>query len=152
MLHGTMLNYWDHDAETITVNAVAINKDDPTAIHGQFDSSADATVTNLLIYLHSYRPYTQKFKCPVKLTGAVGTNDIHLLGEGFLHLPAPNMSDFLAVLCFYSPHLSSTIDINILGTMEVAMTRQSTPTKIWITIGTKVRLHILPTEACAPIL
>ena len=29
---GTMNDYWDHDEETITVNAVAIDKDDPTAI------------------------------------------------------------------------------------------------------------------------
>ena len=81
---GTMLDYWDHDAETITVNAVAIDKDDATAIRGQFDSGADATVTNLLIYLHSYRPYTRKFKCPVRLTGAVGSDDLYPLGEGFL--------------------------------------------------------------------
>ena len=104
-----MHDYWDRDADVITVNAVAIDKDDPTAIRGQFDSGADDTVTNLLIYLHDYRPYTTKFKCPVKLTGAVGTNDIHPLGEGFLHLPAPNPSGFLAVRCFYSPHLSSTL-------------------------------------------
>ena len=81
---GTMLDYWDHDAETVTVNAVAIDKDDHTAIRGQFDSGADATVTNLLTYLHSYRPYTRKFKCPVRLTGAVGSDDIYPLGEGFL--------------------------------------------------------------------
>ena len=53
---GTMNDYWSHDPEDITVNAVKIAKDDPTAICGQFDSGADATVTNLLIYLHNYRP------------------------------------------------------------------------------------------------
>ena len=47
-------DYWSPDLDIITVNAVEITKDDPTAICGQFDSSADATVTNLLIYLHKY--------------------------------------------------------------------------------------------------
>ena len=61
------------------------------------------------IYLHKYQPYTTWFKCPVKLTGAVGTTNIHPLGEGFLHLPAPTPCGFLAVWCFYSPHLSSTL-------------------------------------------
>ena len=53
---GTMNYYWSGDPDIITVNAVEINKDDSTAIHGQFDSGADATVTNLLIYLHNYQP------------------------------------------------------------------------------------------------
>ena len=97
---GTMLDYWDRDEDIITVNAVAIDKDDPTAIRSQFDSGADATVTNLLIYLHAYQPYTPKFKCPVKLTGTVGTNDIHQLGEGFLYWPAPNPSGFLPSVVF----------------------------------------------------
>ena len=51
-------DYWSHDPENITFNAVKISKDDPTTIRGQFDSGADTTVTNLLIYLHNYRPYT----------------------------------------------------------------------------------------------
>ena len=51
---GTMNDYWSGDPDIITVNAVEINKDDLTAICGQFDSGADATVINLLIYLHNY--------------------------------------------------------------------------------------------------
>ena len=51
---GTMNDYWSRDPAVITVNAVGITKDCPTAIRGQFDSGADATVTNLLIYLHHY--------------------------------------------------------------------------------------------------
>ena len=54
---GTMNDYWSQDPDIITVNAAKINKDDPTAIRGQFDSGANATVTNLLIYLHNYRLY-----------------------------------------------------------------------------------------------
>ena len=71
---GTMNEYWSHDPENITVNSLKISKDDPTAIRGQFDSGADATVTNLLIYLHNYRPYSTRFKCPVILTGAQTTS------------------------------------------------------------------------------
>ena len=51
---GTMNDYWSRDLDIITVNAVEINKDDPTAICGQFNSGTNATVTNLLIYLHNY--------------------------------------------------------------------------------------------------
>ena len=79
------------------------SKDYPTAIRGQFQSWADAIVINLVICLHDYKQYT------MKLTSAVGKKDIHPLGEGFLHLPAPTPSEFLAVYCFYSPRLSSTL-------------------------------------------
>ena len=74
---GTMNNYWSRDPDVITVNAVKITKDDPI--------------------LHNYEPYTTRFKYPVKVTGAVGTTDIHPLGEGFLHLPAPIPCSFLAI-------------------------------------------------------
>ena len=94
---GILHNYWSDGADIITVNAVKIDKDDPTVIKGQFDSSNDAIVTNLLIYLHNYKQYTTKFKCPVKLTGAIGTKDIHPLDEEFLHLPTPTPFVFLAV-------------------------------------------------------
>ena len=104
-----MNDYWSHDPDNIIVNAVKIAKDDPTAIRGQFDSGADATVTNLLTYLHNYRPYTRRFKCHVRLTGAIGTDNIYPEGEGFLHLPAPTPSGYLGVCCFYSPHLTSTL-------------------------------------------
>ena len=43
---GTMHDYWSRNPDVITVNAADINKDDPTAVRGQFDSGVDATVTN----------------------------------------------------------------------------------------------------------
>ena len=55
---GTMNDYRSHDPENITVNSVKIAKDDPITICSQFNSGADTTVTNLLIYLHNYRPYS----------------------------------------------------------------------------------------------
>ena len=55
---GNMNEYWSYDPEIITVNAVKIAKDDPTAIQGQFDSGADATVTNLLIFFHIITTHT----------------------------------------------------------------------------------------------
>ena len=97
---GTLYNYWSCDTNVVTVNVIEIDKDNLTTIHGQFYSGADATVTNLLIYLHVYKQYDATSKCPVKLTCAVGTQNMHPLGEGFLHLPAPTPSGFLAV-CFF---------------------------------------------------
>ena len=70
---GTMYDYWSDDRDVLTVNAIKFDKNDPTAIRGQFDSGAGVTVTNLLIYLHNYKHYNAKFKYPVKLTGAVDT-------------------------------------------------------------------------------
>ena len=105
---GSLHEYWNDlndiaDLDDIAVNAIAIDNDDLSAIRGQFDSGADATVTNLLIYLHKYQPYTTRFKYPIKLTGAVGSYNLYPLGEGFLYLAAPTPSGFLAVRCFYSP-------------------------------------------------
>ena len=98
----------------IDVKAVALAVDPADAYDGndvraQFDSGADATVTNLRVYLHDYKPYNRKFKCPVRLTGAVGSTDVFPLGEGKLHVPAPVPSGYIAIRCFYSPHLSSTL-------------------------------------------
>ena len=43
------------------------------------------------------------------LTGAIGTDDVYPEGEGFLRLPAPTVSGYLDIRCFYSPHLTSTL-------------------------------------------
>ena len=75
----------------IDVKAVAIDPADAydgNDVRAQFDSGADATVTNLRVYLHDYKPYNRKFKCPVRLTGAVGSTDVFPLGKGKLHVPA----------------------------------------------------------------
>ena len=45
----------------------------------------------------------------MRLTGAIGTDNIYPEGEGFLRLPAPTPSGYLDVRCFYSPHLTSTL-------------------------------------------
>ena len=47
----------------------------------QFDNGANATVTNLLVYLHDYKAFDHKFKCPVKLTGAISSDNVYPLGE-----------------------------------------------------------------------
>ena len=52
----------------IDVKAVAVDPADAydgNDVCAQFDSGADATVTNLFVYLHDYKPYNRKFKCPV---------------------------------------------------------------------------------------
>ena len=51
-------------------------------MQGQFDNGTDATVTNLLVYLHDYKAYDRQFiKYPVKFTSAVGPDNIYPLGE-----------------------------------------------------------------------
>ena len=52
----------------IDVKAFAADPADAYDINdarAQFDSGADTTVTNLPVYLHDYKPYNRKFKCPV---------------------------------------------------------------------------------------
>ena len=48
------------DLILIDVKVVAVH--DSNKVPSQFDIGADATVTNLLIYLHDYKPYGRKFK------------------------------------------------------------------------------------------
>ena len=83
-------NYLVNSLDNITVNviavgvAVAVANNYRNAIRGQFDSGADASVNNVLIYFHNYSSYTKKLKYPVKLTSTVGTKDLYLLGEDFM--------------------------------------------------------------------
>lgn len=91
----------------IKVKAVIIDGKDK--VRAQFNTGANASVTNLFVYLHDYKLYDHKYKCPVKLTGAVGSNDTYPLGEGYLHIPAAASCGFIAVWCFYSPHFSSAL-------------------------------------------
>ena len=72
------------DPILIGVKAVALYE--VNEVRGYFDNGADTTVTNLLVYLHNYKPYNHKFKYPVRLTGAVDYNDVYPLGEGKLHV------------------------------------------------------------------
>ena len=90
--------------EPILIIVKAIPAHDRNEVRGQFNNGADATVTNLLVYLHEYKLYDRKFKCPI-----VRSNDFYPLGEGKLCVPAAVPDGYLAVRCFYSPHLSSTL-------------------------------------------
>lgn len=62
---------------TINVNAVAIGNivtlTDSNQVQGQFDNGVNTTFANLLVYFCDYKAYGRKFKCPVKLTGTVGS-------------------------------------------------------------------------------
>ena len=52
----------------IDVKAIAVDPADAydgNDVRAQFDSGADETVTNLRVYLHDYKPYNRKFKCPI---------------------------------------------------------------------------------------
>ena len=88
---------------TTGVNAVTIDENDTIAdtdqICGQFEHGANATVTNFLVDLCEYKAYDHKFKCPVKLTGAIGFKlKIYPLGEGYyLYVPAPVSCGYLVI-------------------------------------------------------
>ena len=45
----------------------------------------------------------------VKFTGAIGSNDVNPLGEGYLYVPDPVPWDYLPIRCFYSSYSSSTL-------------------------------------------
>ena len=95
------------DPILIAVKVVAVYNGNE--VHGKFDNGADATVGNFLAYLHDYKPYDRKFKCPVKLTGDVGSNNVYPHGEGKLHVLAATPGGYVAIRCFYSPHLSPSL-------------------------------------------
>ena len=78
-------------------------------IRDQFDNYADTTIINSLFYLHDYKAYNCKFKCPGKLTDDIDSSDVYPLGEGNLNIPATVPSEHFVTCCFYSPHISSTL-------------------------------------------
>ena len=79
----------------------------------QVDTAAEATVTPFQHLLHSYRPYTETFKCPIRLVAALDSNaTVSPLGEGLLHIPSEDenaRSAMVPVRCYYSPHVSGTL-------------------------------------------
>ena len=67
-------------------------------------------VTNLQYILHDYKPYTESFKCPVRLIGAIDkSNAIYPEGEGYLSIPAKVETGYIHIKCYYSPRLTSTL-------------------------------------------
>ena len=52
------------ELEDQSINAITTDKLHEV-IRAQIDTRTDATVTNRIDLLHNYRPYTDKFKCPV---------------------------------------------------------------------------------------
>ena len=87
--------------DPILIDVKAVAAYDGNGVCGQFDNSADTTVTNLLIYLHNYKPCNCQFKCPVWLTGDDSSNDVCSLGKGKLRVPADVSSVYLVICCFY---------------------------------------------------
>ena len=76
----------------------------------QVGTGASVTCANKLHALHDYKAYDDDFPCPVCLSATLDKSvKVFSLGEGFLHVPAINQQDFIAVCCFYSPHLTSTL-------------------------------------------
>ena len=79
--------------DTITIEVKGVAVEDVDVVCGQFNSGTDATITNLLVYLHDYKAYDREFKCPVKLPGDIGSNNEYPLEEGKLHIPALHRTD-----------------------------------------------------------
>ena len=101
------------DSVTININTVVIDSDlleDSNQVCGQSDNEVNATVTNLLVFIHSYKGYDCKFKCLAKLTGTVGLEQkVQPLGVLYLRILAFIPCVYLANWYFYSPHLSYTL-------------------------------------------
>ena len=81
---------------------------DYDVIQALVDTGAAVTCTDKLYALHYYKAYDALDKS-VK---------VYPVGEGYLYVPFINQQDFIAVRCFYSPHLTSTFfsEINIMKT------------------------------------
>ena len=80
--------------------------DDPKA---QMDNGAKCSVTNIVEILQNVRWYDDKFKAPVHMKGATLVNLIIPAAQGWLRIQANTKSGYLDVLCFYSPHFTSTL-------------------------------------------
>ena len=93
----------------ILIDVKVLAAHDRNEVSCQFYNGADARVNNLLVYVHNYKPYNLKLKCPVWLTSAAGSDNIYPLGEGKLHAPAAVPGGNLAICCLYSLHLSSIL-------------------------------------------
>ena len=77
---------------------------------GQIKTGAAVSCTDKLHILHDYWAYDDIFPCPIKLFTALDkSEDVLPLGKGYLHVPAVNRQDFVAVWCFYSPHITSSL-------------------------------------------
>ena len=117
----------NHDEEPLRVPAAPVCHvngpllaTEPPPLHvnyaaprAQLDTGDRVSCTDKLYILHDYCAYDGDFPCPVRLIAALDkSNQVLPLGEGYLYVPAINRQDFVAVRCFYSPHLTSTLIVS----------------------------------------
>ena len=83
---------------------------DVEAIRAQVDTGASVSVTNRKDLLHRYKSFTQDNRCPVRLSGAISSNEqIIPEGSGYLRIPSNFIGGYVEVYTYYSPMISSTL-------------------------------------------
>ena len=95
--------------EDQSINAITTDKLHKV-IQTQIDTGTDATDTNRKDLLHDYRPYTEKYKCPVCLCSAMDQNAFPK-GEGFMHITSlmGDVEVAIEVKTYYSEAVMSTL-------------------------------------------
>jgi hypothetical protein len=99
--------------ETVTVGTNKLGHNSETLfydeVRAQIDGGAKVSVTNLLTLLHKVKFYSTNFKCKIRMHGATSKDIIQPLAEGYLRVPAMTTKGYVDVLCYYSPHFTSTL-------------------------------------------
>ena len=83
---------------------------DKIRVRAQIDTGASVSVTNRIDLLHNYRPFDEKRRCPIRLTGAInGAEPITPEGLGSIRVPVNYIGGYIDVQTYYSPKISSTL-------------------------------------------
>ena len=102
------------DDDTIKVSNVLINNVDTTRFYddprAQMDGGAKCSVTNILEILRNITWFDKKKNPkPVHMKGATSGTLIIPAAKGWLQVQANTKDQYLDVLCYYSPHFTSTL-------------------------------------------
>lgn len=94
------------DTPVQQVTTTDLEDDGPRA---QIDTGAFVSCTDQLHLIHRFKKFSKDYPCPVKMMPASEGSDLFPVGHGFLHVPAPVPSGYLAVRVFYHPRLRTTV-------------------------------------------
>ena len=73
------------------------------------DSGAKCSVTNIIEILCNVKWFNDKDRGPVRMRGATSGKIIVPSAQCWLQVQAGTKQGFIDVLCFYSPHFTSTL-------------------------------------------
>ena len=110
--HADTIDLEDTTMQTnSTTVAEHVNKfsfyDDPRA---QMDGGAKCSVTNIVEILQNVTWFDQRKQAPVRVRGATSGKIIIPLAKEWLRVQAANVKKgYIDVLCYYSPHFTSTL-------------------------------------------